>query len=450
MFNPAAMSTAPEFTIEDLSLLTDLYQVTMAACYVGEGLEARSASFELFTRRMPDDFGYLVAMGLAESLRYLESLKFSTIQIAALQELPLFENAPDRFWEILRTGGFTGTVWAVAEGTIVLANEPILRVEAPLWQAQWVETYLLNVINYQTLVATRSARMRDVAGDAAKLYEFGTRRAFGPQASLMAARSALAAGFDGTSNVLAALQLGRVPVGTMAHSLVMALAATEGSEEKAFEAFGRYFPTAPLLIDTYDSIAAAKALKLNPPKHLTGVRIDSGDLVALSKEIRDLLPGVDIVASGDLDEFRIEELKNEGACLDGYGIGTQLVTGSPVNGVYKLVEIDGIPVMKEAVNKISYPGRKQVFRRINDGQLSDRIGLMDDEIQADEVALLEKVMENGQRLNTIESLETIARRTRSSVVALPNAMRKVKNPAIVVAEISPSLDALMEETRRSP
>ena len=151
------MSTAliPEFTVDDLSLLTDLYQITMATCYVGEGLEGRSASFELFTRRMPEDFGYLVAMGLAEVLRYLETLKFSTIQIAALQELPLFENAPDRFWEILRTGGFTGTVWAVAEGTIVLANEPILRVEAPLWQAQWVETYLLNVINYQTLACFR-------------------------------------------------------------------------------------------------------------------------------------------------------------------------------------------------------------------------------------------------------------------------------------------------------
>ncbi len=236
---------------------------------------------------------------------------------------------------------------------------------------------------------------------------------------------------------------------TMVPSLVMALAATEGTEAKAFEAFGRYFPTAPLLIDTYDSIAAANALKANPPKHLTGVRIDSGDLVALSKEIRDLLPGVEIVASGDLDEFRIEELNNQGACLDGYGIGTQLVTGSPVNGVYKLVEIDGIPVMKEAINKISYPGRKQVFRRINDGKLSDRVGLMGDEIQIGEVALLEKVMENGQRLNAVESLETIAKRTRSSVTVLPNAMRQMRNPTIVLAEISPSLDALVEETRKS-
>jgi nicotinate phosphoribosyltransferase len=431
---------------DDLSLLTDLYQATMSACYAGEGLEERSASFELFTRKMPENFGYLVAMGLEEALHYLETLKFSSKQIAALKETRLFVNAPDRFWQLLENESFTGTVWAVPEGTVVLANEPILRVEAPLWQAQWVETYLLNVINYQTLVATRSARMRDVAGDEAKLYEFGTRRAFSPQAALFAARAALAAGFDGTSNVLAALQLGRVPVGTMAHSLVMALAATEGSEAQAFEAFHRYFPAAPLLIDTYDSIAAAKMLKANPPEQLMGVRIDSGDLVALSQEIRELLPGVAIVASGDLDEFRIEELKRDGACLDGYGIGTQLVTGNPVNGVYKLVEIDGIPVMKEAVNKKSYPGRKQVFRRFEDSGMVDRIGLIDDTIQPNETVLLQKVMEKGRRLNEIESLETIATRTRKSVLALPLEMRKVKQGAIVTAEISPSVEALISQT----
>jgi nicotinate phosphoribosyltransferase len=435
--------------LEDMSLLTDLYQITMAACYSGERLENRSASFELFTRKMPADFGYLVAMGLQEALRYLEALRFTTDQITALQNTKLFKNAPDRFWQLLKTGSFTGTVWAVPEGTIVLPNEPILRVEAPLWQAQWVETYLLNVINYQTLVATRSARIRDIAGDDAKLYEFGTRRAFSPQAALFAARAAIAAGFDGTSNVLAALQLGRVPVGTMAHSLVMALAATEGSEAKAFEAFHRYFPAAPLLIDTYDTIAAAKALKANPPKSLTGVRIDSGDLVALSKEIRDLLPGVAIVASGDLDEFRIEALKAEGACLDGYGIGTQLVTGNPVNGVYKLVEIDGIPVMKEALNKTSYPGRKQVFRSIGEAGLTDRIGLMTDTIQSNETPLLQKMMENGQRLHPEESLETIAIRTRKSVLTMPLEMRKVCGAAIVVPDISPSLDQLVAKTKRS-
>ncbi len=444
-FNPVMN----QINLNDMSLLTDLYQITMAACYAGEGLENRSASFELFTRKLPQDFGYLVAMGLQEALRYLETLQFTPDQIAALQSTHLFENAPDRFWELLQTGTFTGTVWAVPEGTIVLPNEPILRVEAPLWQAQWVETYLLNVINYQTLVATRSARIRDIAGDDAKLYEFGTRRAFSPQAALFAARASIAAGFDGTSNVMAALQLGRIPVGTMAHSLVMALAATEGSEAKAFEAFHRYFPAAPLLIDTYDTIAAAKALKANPPEQLTGVRIDSGDLVALSQEIRELLPGVAIVASGDLDEFRIAELNASGACLDGYGIGTQLVTGNPVNGVYKLVEIDGIPVMKEALNKKSYPGRKQVFRRIDEAGLTDRIGLMTDTIQSNETPLLQKMMENGQRLHPEESLETIAIRTRKSVLNLPLEMRKVRGATIVVPEISPSLDQLVTKTARS-
>jgi nicotinate phosphoribosyltransferase len=181
-------------------------------------------------------------MGLAQALAYLERFAFNAAQIEALQASGIFTHAPDRFWSLLADSRFSGDVWAVPEGTIVFANEPLLRVEAPLWQAQLVETYLLNTLNYQSLIATRAARLRDVAGPHATLYEFGTRRAFSPQASLWAARAALAAGLDATSNVLAALKLGRKPVGTMAHSLVMALAATEGSEAEAFTAFHRYFP----------------------------------------------------------------------------------------------------------------------------------------------------------------------------------------------------------------
>ena len=192
---------------QDCSLLTDLYQLTMAACYVGEGLDQRRASFELFTRRLPDNFGYLVAMGLEQALAYLEQFSFDAAQIAALQTSGIFTHAPDRFWSLLADTRFSGDVWAVPEGTIVFANEPLLRVEAPLWQAQIVETYLLNTLNYQTLIATRAARLRDVAGAQATLFEFGTRRAFSPQASLWAARAALAAGLDATSNVLAAFQL---------------------------------------------------------------------------------------------------------------------------------------------------------------------------------------------------------------------------------------------------
>lgn len=336
---------------EDYSLLTDLYQLTMTACYVGEGIEQKQASFELFVRSLPDGFGYLIAMGLTQALEYLTKFRFNDSQIADLQSTGTFTHANEHFWQLLREGCFTGDVWAVAEGTAIFANEPILRIEAPLWQAQIVETYLLNTLNYQTLIATKAARLRDIAGEKATLLEFGTRRAFSPQASLWAARAALAGGLDGTSNVLAALQLGQKPSGTMAHALVMALSALEGSEEQAFTAFHQYFPGASLLIDTYDTVAAAEKLaeKVNSGKlELSGVRLDSGDLVSLSKQVRSLLPNISIFASGDLDEWEISRLKQEGAEIDSYGLGTKLVTGQPVNGVYKLVDIDGIPVMKES------------------------------------------------------------------------------------------------------
>ncbi len=425
---------------QDLCLLTDLYQITMSACYVGEGLERRSASFELFARRLPKDFGYLIAMGLEQALSYLESLTITPEQIEQLRQTGLFSHVDDRFWTMLEGARFEGSVWAVPEGTAVFANEPLLRIEAPLWQAQWVETYLLNVLNYQTLVATRAARIRDIAGDGVKLYEFGTRRAFGPQAAVWAARASIAAGFDATSNVLAAVELGRVPVGTMAHALVMAIGAVEGGEDKAFEAFHRYFPGAPLLIDTYDAIAAAKRLAEHPPENLAGIRIDSGDLGAQSREIRALLPDVAIVASGDIDEYRIQELKTENACIDGFGIGTQLVTGSPVNGVYKLVEIDGIPVMKDAPGKRTYPGRKQIFRSFENGKMIEKLGLVTEE-KPDQSGLLQPMMTHGERLYPSESLETISARTRRSVLELPMAVRSVVSTGLEV-EISEALQAL--------
>jgi len=270
----------PELNLgsEDYSLLTDLYQLTMAACYTGEGLEQKTASFELFMRRLPEGFGYVIAMGLAQALEYLEKFRFTPAQIDALQSTGIFANAPQKFWSLLAEARFTGDVWAVPEGTAIFANQPLLRIEAPLWQAQIVETYLLNTINYQSLVATRAARIRDVAGQQAMLLEFGTRRAFSPQASLWAARAALAAGLDATSNVLAALKLGCKPSGTMAHALVMALAAMEGSEDQAFTAFHKYFPGAPLLIDTYDAVTAAQRLAQRVQAgeiQLSGVRLDS-------------------------------------------------------------------------------------------------------------------------------------------------------------------------------
>lgn len=436
---------------EDYSLLTDLYQLTMTACYVGKGLEQKRASFELFVRQLPEGFGYLIAMGLEQALDYLEKLRFSPAQINALQRTGIFQHAPDEFWSLLAEFSFTGDIWAVPEGTAVFANEPLLRVEAPLWQAQIVETYLLNTLNYQTLVATRAARIRDVAGPEATLLEFGTRRAFSPQGALWAARAALAAGFDGTSNVLAALKLGQQPQGTMAHAFVMALTATSGSEEEAFEAFHEYFPGAPLLIDTYDTVAAAQML-LEKSKagemQLSGVRLDSGDLVSLSQKVRSLLPKVNIFASGDLDEWEIAKLKAAGACINGYGLGTKLVSGQPIGGVYKLVEIDGIPTMKQSSNKVTYPGRKQIFRRWENGEIkSDRLGLINESADREQ-ALLQLFVRRGKRVKSPASLAEICDRTRTSVASLSTTIRQLNQPQSIPVEISLALQELTEKTKR--
>lgn len=434
----------------DYSLLTDLYQLTMTACYVGEGVEQQPASFELFARRLPEGFGYLVAMGLAQALEYLEQLRFTAEHITVLQATGIFAHVPDRFWELLSAARFTGDVWAVSEGTVVFANEPLLRIEAPLWQAQIVETYLLNTINYQTLIATKAARIRDVAGAEATLLEFGTRRAFSPQGSLWAARAAIAAGFDATSNVLAAIKLGQRPSGTMAHALVMALAAIEGDEDQAFRAFHRYFPGATLLIDTYDSIAAAERLaqRMQAGESFNAIRLDSGDLVTLSQQVRQLLPNVAIVASGDLDELEIARLQAAGAQIDAYGLGTKLVTGAPVNGVYKLVEINTIPVMKESAEKTTYPGRKQIFRRTQGQFLSDRLGLIDETPALDEQPLLQQVVKQGSRLYPPETLAMIAERTSISVASLPDAVRQIRQPTAIQPEISPALQHLTNQTRK--
>lgn len=441
MYENESMSNLCPSGNSEYSLLTDLYQLTMAACYVGEQIEQYRASFELFVRHLPEHYGYLIAMGLEQALDYLENLQFSREQIEAMQETGIFEGVSDRFWEVLQTP-WQGDVWAVPEGSVVFANQPLLRIEAPLWQAQLVETFLLNAINYQTLVATRAARMRDVAGPEAMMLEFGTRRAFSPQASLWAARAALAAGLDATSNVLAAFKLGRKPVGTMAHSLVMAISAIRGSEYEAFSAFHHYFPGASLLIDTYDTVAAAEELarRLQTGEiELRGVRIDSGDLVSLSQQVRSLLPEVPILASGDIDEWEIARLLASGAQVDGYGIGTKLVSGNALNGVYKLVEIDGLAVSKLSPDKTTYPGRKQIFRHY-EGELlhSDRLGLMSEDPQPNEQPLLQLVMKRGTRVQEPETTEAIAKRTTGSVNSLPSNVRKLTNPE-TMGSISPSL-----------
>ena len=440
---------------EEYGLLTDLYQLTMSACYTGEALHTKTASFELFTRKLPAGYGYLIAMGLEQALEYLENIRFSPQQILHLQQTEIFSHAPDNFWGLLENFRFEGDVWAVLEGTAIFANEPMLRVEAPLWQAQLVETYLLNTLNYQTLIGTKAARLRQAAGPDATLYEFGTRRAFSPQGALWAARAAIAGGLDATSNVLAALKLGRKPVGTMAHALVMAISALEGSEDDSFAAFHRYFPGAPLLIDTYDTVAAAARLgeQVKAGMALNGIRIDSGDLVSGSRAVRSHLPNTPIFASGDLDEYAIEQLRRENACIDGYGLGTKLVTGTPVNGVYKLVDIDSNPVMKESSGKLTYPGRKQIFRRYQDNQIeSDRLALHIEAASPDEIPLLQHVMKAGIRLSPTEppseSLEKIAHHTAQTVRQLPPSVTTLQSPTPLSVTLSHGLETLTQSTQK--
>jgi nicotinate phosphoribosyltransferase len=425
---------SPTLSLEpqDYSLLTDLYELTMAACYVGEAVEEQPAAFELFVRRLPPHYGFLVAMGLTQAVEYLQSLSFSQEQIEALKACGVLDAAPARFWELLHTLRFSGDLWAVPEGTVIFANEPLLRVEAPLWQAQLVETYLLATLNYQTLIATKAARMRDAAGPEAVLLEFGTRRAFGPQAGMWAARAALAAGFNATSNVLAALKLGRQPAGTMAHSLVMALATLSGDEPHAFQSFRRYFPKSALLIDTYDPIQGARtAAELMHSDamgdgELGGVRIDSGDLDQLSREVNQILPqGSPIFVSGDLDEYEIERLHQGKAPIAGYGVGTRLVTGESINGVYKLVEINGIPVAKASMSKATIPGRKQIYRGVD----GDYLATATEVAPPETTPLLQPMMQAGQLLQPLPDLNEIAQYTRTGIEQLPLPVRLLQNPS---------------------
>ncbi len=443
---------------EDYSLLTDLYQLTMTACYVGEQVEAQPAAFELFVRRLPPDYGYLVAMGLTQAIEYLQNLRFTSEHIEQLQASGIFEDAPARFWQLLETCRFTGDLWAVPEGTIIFAHEPLLRIEAPLWQAQLVETYLLATLNYQTLIATKSARMRDAAGPDAVLLEFGTRRAFGPHAGMWAARAALAAGFNATSNVLAALKLNRKPAGTMAHSLVMALAALSGDEPHAFQSFQRYFPQSALLIDTYDPIqgarTAAELMQSGTPAsngkgELGGVRIDSGDLDQLSREVNQILPqGSPIFVSGDLDEYEIHRLRQAGAPIAGYGVGTRLVTGGAVNGVYKLVEINGIPVAKASMSKATIPGRKQVYRT----GIKDYLASAAESPIPNSQPLLHKVMEKGALLNPLPNLDSIAATCQHSLSQLPLAVRQLQHPDLWPVTLTQPLSEVKQqvESRKDP
>ncbi len=390
----------------DRALLVDLYELTMVQAFLDAGLAERQATFSMYFRHLPHGWRYLVAAGLDDALSYLEALAFDDEDLDHLASLGLFsEELLVRLGELT----FSGDVRAMPEGTLVFPAEPLLEVTAPVVEAQLVETYLLNQLHLQTLLAAKAARSVDAA-QGRMLVDFGLRRTHGTDAGLKAARSSWLAGFDATSNVLAGERYGIPLAGTMAHSYVLAF----DDELAAFRAFARSYPDASvLLVDTYDTLegtrnAAIVGRELAASGHrLRGVRLDSGDLVDLSRGARAILDeaGLEaaiVFASGNLDEGEIERLLAAGAPIAGFGVGTRMGTSADapsVDMVYKLVELDGRPVLKLSQGKATLPGPKQVWRLAEDGPpASDVLGLASDDGPQGGRPLLEQVMSGGRRL----------------------------------------------------
>lgn len=350
------------------ALLTDLYQITMAAAYFEKQINHES-TFELFVRGFPENRSFLIAAGINQCLEYMRDLAFEQDEIEYIKSLLQFKNVSPDFFSYLEHFRFTGDVWAIDEGTVFFPQEPVLRVTAPAIEAQILETYLLSMFNFQTLVATKAARICQAA-EKCQVMEFGTRRAHSPEAGLFAARASYIGGCVGTSNMRAG-QLFNIPVfGTMAHSWVMCF----DDEKDSFNAYSEIFPnTNILLIDTYDTLAAARIVSKLDYK-VIGVRLDSGNMLELSKEVRNILDKagkntVKIVVSGDLNEYKIQQMLNNSAPIDMFGVGTELATSKDapaLAGVYKLVEnvIDGKVhyKIKFSEEKSTYPGKKQVYR----------------------------------------------------------------------------------------
>lgn len=442
VFDPAARR-------ED-GLRTDLYQITMAAAMHRAGLEHR-ATFELFTRRLTGERGFWVACGLELALEYLEGLRFSAGQIDYLRGLPGFD-AHGRFLDYLAEFKFTGDVSAVAEGTPVFPWEPLLRVTGPAIEVQLVETYLLSLVNFQTLIASKAARVQHACRDKS-FVDFGTRRAHGPEAGELVARASYLAGAVGTSNVEAAMRLGIPALGTFAHSWVM----TFDDEDESFRRYAEAFPEqTTLLIDTYDTLAAAQRIV---DKNLTcqAVRLDSGALGELSKAVRKIFteggrPEIQIVASNDLNELKIEALEEAGSQIDVYGVGTELATSKDMpalGGVYKVVEtIDGSHVrhpIKLASGKRSWPGVKQVYRFED----RDRICLADEPAPEGGRPLLEAVMAEGRRLRPAPALDDLRAACLSQLAALPDDVRLLHKPAEYTVERSEALVALADRAHEA-
>ncbi len=429
-----------------LGLLTDLYELNMAASYLRRGMDV-SATFSLFVRGLPSQRGFAVSAGLEDCLDYLEALRFDDTDLAYLRELGFRQDDVERFASLR----FTGEAWAVPEGRMVFAGEPVLEVTAPIAEAQLGETYLLNQITLHTTLASKAARCRIAAGDR-DVVDFAFRRTHGLDAAMAVARTTAMCGFAATSNVEAARRFGLRAAGTMAHSYIEAFA----TERDAFRAFAQDFPgRVTFLVDTYDTAGGVDAaIDVIRELGLGGelaVRLDSGDLGELSREARRRLDDagqgdVRIFASGGLDDLEIERLVRAGAPIDAFGVGTRLGVSADapyLDTVYKLVEVDGRPVAKLSTGKATWPGRKQVFRGSRPGH--DVIGLRDEPAPEGTGPLLERVMAAGRRTGPPGTLEAARGRFEEDLAALPEVVRRLDRPE---AQIPPPSDALRDLAER--
>jgi nicotinate phosphoribosyltransferase len=442
----------------NMGLLTDFYELTMCAAYYENHRNNEIATFDLFIRRLPRNRSYFVFAGLEQTMFYLARIKFTDEHIIYLKK----QGFKQDFLDYLKSFRFTGEVCSVPEGTIVFPNEPLIRVTAPIVEAQIIETFLLNTINLQTMIATKASRIVHAA-NGRPIIEFGLRRTQGTDAGMKAARASYIAGCSGTSNVLAAKTY-HIPVyGTMAHSYIMSY----DTEQEAFRTFTRTFPqSTTLLIDTYDDDkgaenAATIAKELENKGHkINAVRIDSGNLLTISKKVRAILDKnrlnyVKIFASGDLDEYKIKHLLEDGAEIDAFGVGTRMSTSSDrpyVDVVYKLagkVENDVfVPTMKLSKGKMTLPGLKQTFRqKTRDDMFSkDIIAIEDEAIQGE--PLLKKVMQEGKIVTDLPTLEYIRDNALRNLAELPDRYRQLRNAAKFPVRLSPKLREILKQLRK--
>ncbi|MGZ4110069.1 MAG: nicotinate phosphoribosyltransferase [Actinomycetota bacterium] len=435
-----------------LALHTDLYELNMAASYLRRGME-QEATFSLFVRNLPAQRGFLVAAGLEPCLDFLERFRFDEEDLAYLRDgLGFAPDMVERFGDVR----FTGQVWAVPEGRIVFADEPLIEVTAPIAIAQLVETYLLNVVTFQTTIASKAARCRLAARDR-QIIDFAFRRTQGADAAMAVARTTAMVGFSASSNVEAARRYGLRVSGTMAHSYIESFP----SEAEAFRAFAEDFPDrTTFLVDTYDTLNGVRtAIEVIHELGLVGnlaVRLDSGELETLSRQVRVLLdraglPDVRIFASGGLDELEVDRLVQAGAPIDAFGVGTRVGVSADapyLDSVYKLVEFDGRPVLKLSEDKATEPGAKQVWRGMREDD-EDVLSLRDEQGPPHREPLLRPVMRDGRRLDPDPSITQTHRHFDADLARTPTKAKRLLHPEHVVVGRSDGLRALTDRTRES-